>query len=128
MEGHAMSRHLGFHIVADISGVPFHVLNDLDYLRDLFKAAAEKAKVTILAEPAHKFEPQGVTLGLLLSESHLTIHTWPELGAACIDFFTCGPKDNARAGMRFLIDELKPTAILTEENIRRVPTANLAAV
>lgn len=116
---------LGYHIFADISGVPFHVLNDLEYLKDLFKAAAEKAKVTILADPSHQFEPQGVTIGLLLSESHLTIHTWPELSSACIDFFTCGPKDNARTGMKFLLEELKPTAVMTEEHIRRMPTAVL---
>lgn len=121
-----MTRHLGFHIIADVSGVPFNTLNNLKFLQDLLKAAAAKAKVAILASPSHKFEPQGVTIGLLLAESHLTIHTWPELNAACIDFFTCGPEDNARAGMQYILDELRPVTFKQEEITRELPVARAA--
>ena len=101
-------QSLGFHVIADVSGLESPKLDNLEYLRSLLQTAAETAQVTILNETFHKFEPQGVTISFLLAESHLAIHTWPEYCAACIDFFTCGPKERAQAGMKHILDELKP--------------------
>lgn len=51
---------------------------------------ARQLGATVLSSSSHKFEPQGVTAILLLSESHISIHTWPEKRFATCDIFTCG--------------------------------------
>ena len=53
-------------------------------------AAASEAKATVLGESFHQFSPQGVSGVVIIAESHLFIHTWPECGYAAVDIFTCG--------------------------------------
>ena len=53
-------------------------------------AAAKAARATIMESAFHRFEPQGVSGTVILAESHLSIHTWPEKGYAAMDFYTCG--------------------------------------
>lgn len=86
-------RPVGRHVTLDIRGVKPELLDDADFLLDVLRTAAAEAGVTVLQESHHKFEPQGVTAFLLLSESHLSIHTYPEHGVAFIDAFTCGQAD-----------------------------------
>lgn len=92
----------------DVSGISPQTLDNLDYLKEVLRTAANKANVSVLSMAEHRFKPQGTTLMLLLSESHLTIHTWPEYEAAAIDFFTCGPRENIKAGVDYIIDALTP--------------------
>lgn len=58
-------------------------------------AAAQAARATIVGERFHHFSPQGVSGVILLAESHLSIHTWPEHGYAALDLFTCSDVDAA---------------------------------
>ncbi|MGE5606719.1 MAG: adenosylmethionine decarboxylase [Bacteroidota bacterium] len=81
---------VGAHVLADFWGCQFEKLNDAQFLMDSLRQAAQSAQMTILGERSHKFEPQGFTGLLLLSESHISIHTYPERGYAAIDVFTCG--------------------------------------
>lgn len=90
-----MSR-LGHHYIAEMWECPADILNDSARLETLVRAAAESARVTILKSNFHQFEPQGVTALLLLSESHLSVHTWPEHGYCAVDIFTCGDPVAAR--------------------------------
>jgi S-adenosylmethionine decarboxylase proenzyme len=83
-------RTEGKHIIMDASGCKPELLNDLDYLKKLLKEAAEKANATVLNVAFHHFTPQGVSGVVVISESHLSIHTWPEFGYAALDFYTCG--------------------------------------
>lgn len=69
---------------------PGEVLNDLAGIQEALAQAAKLAKSTLLSQTAHRFEPQGVTALCLLAESHISVHTWPELGYAAADVFTCG--------------------------------------
>lgn len=62
-------------------------------LRRLLVEAARQCGATVLADRFHQFEPHGVTGILLLAESHVSIHTWPEEGLATLDVFTCGTMD-----------------------------------
>ena len=64
--------------------------------------AAEAANATLLSISSKKFDPQGVTAVVLLSESHLSIHTWPEYGYAAIDAFTCGDRTDPEKACDFL--------------------------
>ena len=68
--------------------------------------AINKTKLTLLDISAHKFQPQGVTIVALLSESHISIHTWPENGSAALDVFTCGDT-NPEIAMQDMVEELK---------------------
>lgn len=80
----------GRHVTMDLREVCFDKLNDLELLKQAMKEAAERCGATIVGENFIKFNPQGVTGVLVLSESHLSIHTYPEEGFAAIDCYTCG--------------------------------------
>lgn len=88
---------LGTHLVVEYIGCEFGALNDVDRIRDLMERAARAAQMTIVASVFHPFEPQGVTGVVVLEESHLSIHTWPETGYAAVDFYTCGNGEPTRA-------------------------------
>lgn len=69
---------------------PNNLLNDFEFIKKSLEAAIAEAKSTLLKEVTHQFEPYGVTALALLAESHISIHTWPEIGYVAIDMFTCG--------------------------------------
>lgn len=81
----------GLHAVADIKGADPALLADGAFLQRVAAEAAQLAGATVLFSHAHSFgEGQGIAGVVLLSESHLTFHTWPEHGSACLDAFMCG--------------------------------------
>jgi S-adenosylmethionine decarboxylase len=83
-------KALGTHIVCELSGCDPAVLTNVDAVRDMMIGAAEAARATVMEVAFHRFEPQGVSGVVVLAESHISIHTWPELGYAAMDFYTCG--------------------------------------
>ena len=88
---------LGRHALAHISGAEFAELNDEHRLLTAFKRTVLNFSLEALYEPQiHKFEPQGLTGIILLAESHISIHTWPERGEAAVDVFTCGNRDSRK--------------------------------
>ena len=97
---------MGKHYLLNLYGCKFDILNNEVYLRNLIKLAAETTGATVLQTISHKFEPYGVTAMCLLSESHISIHTWPEKGEAEVDIFTCGDAE-PRIGCDVLILQLK---------------------
>ena len=80
----------GRHLVAEYFGCSAEVLNDLGAIRRLLEQAAVSAGATVVQTVAHQFTPQGVSCVVVVEESHLSIHTWPEEGYAAVDFYTCG--------------------------------------
>lgn len=100
----------GQHLILDFWGCERLVLDDVVALEAALVAAAHAADARIVKRVMHAFTPHGVTGMLLLEESHLSIHTWPEQGYAAIDFYTCGVGDPTRAE-RPLVDALRPTRI-----------------
>lgn len=97
------------HYIADLWGVSFKILDDLSGCESIFIEAIEKTGCHILYKYGHKFQPQGLTLNFTLSESHCTIHTWPEHNYCAIDLYGCGNPENLELGIQHLIRELKPT-------------------
>jgi S-adenosylmethionine decarboxylase proenzyme len=92
-----MSEHLGHHLLFDCYGCRGAVLSDLPAVSDLLRRAAAAFGLTVIAERLHQYLPQGVSGVLILAESHLAVHTWPERGFAAVDLFTCGARpDPAR--------------------------------
>ena len=83
-------KALGTHIVCELSGCDSEALTDVDAVHTMMIQAARAARATIMESAFHRFEPQGVSGTVILAESHLSIHTWPEKGYAAMDFYTCG--------------------------------------
>lgn len=76
--------------MVEYTGCSADVLDDLKRIQSLMKKAARAAHTKIVASVFQPFDPQGVTGVVVVEESHLSIHTWPEHGYAAVDFFTCG--------------------------------------
>ncbi len=83
-------RALGRHILVEFFGCEPHVMNDVARIESSMVAAAEKAGATVINSTFHHFSPYGVSGVVVIQESHLAIHTWPEYGYAAVDLFTCG--------------------------------------
>lgn len=81
---------LGRHILAELYGCNPESLNDLKKVEKAMVSAALKSGAEVREVAFHKFSPQGVSGVVVISESHLAIHTWPEYGYAAVDVFTCG--------------------------------------
>ena len=87
----AIHAPTGTHVLADLSGIAAEKLCDCAALETLLRNAADAAQARVLFSHFHAFgEGQGVTGVVLLAESHITIHTWPEYGFAAADIFMCG--------------------------------------
>lgn len=111
----------GKHLLADFWGVPESLLNDMDRLRDILYTAAKAGNCTVVSEKFHRFSPVGVTGVLVLAESHLSIHTWPEDGYCAIDAFTCGDSTNMPAILNSLLDSLEPSVHQASLRLRGGP-------
>lgn len=85
--------HLAKHLTLDYYECDPNILRDSDFLEKTLNKAANAIGATILSSHFHEFEPQWVTGVVILSESHFTIHTWPEYGYAAIDIFACWDVD-----------------------------------
>lgn len=92
---HALGRHL----LVELHGCNADLLKKLDFIRDVMTAAARAIGATIFDTAFHEFHPFGVSGVVVIAESHLSIHTWPEYRYAAVDIFTCGdtlrPEDAA---------------------------------
>lgn len=83
----------GTHLIAEYLECDSLVLNNAEQLESLFLYAAETAGCTIINSEFHTFVPHGVSGIVIISESHLSIHTWPEFRYAAVDMYTCGNAD-----------------------------------
>jgi len=83
-------KSLGRHILVEFYGCNRKKLDDLKFVEDSMIGAAEYAKATVVDDVFHKFNPHGVSGVVVIAESHLAIHSWPEFGYAAVDLFTCG--------------------------------------
>lgn len=83
-------KPVGRHCLGEFYEADADILNCQEAICKALETAAEQANAKILRIVGHSFEPQGVTAFALLAESHISIHTWPELGYATVDAFTCG--------------------------------------
>ncbi len=100
---------LGKHILAEFYGCDFALLNDLKVLRRASLEAVERSGATIMSHHFQTFEPQGVSGVIIIAESHLSFHTWPEHGYAAIDYFTCGDRIDMDLAVDVMAEALQPT-------------------
>ena len=84
---------IGRHVISELWGCNLTTLNDVNQIEKIFVDAALRSGAEVREVTFHKFAPQGVSGVVIISESHLTIHSFPEHGYASIDVYTCGELD-----------------------------------
>ncbi len=97
---------LGKHLLLELKDCDREVLDDVSFLRDALLAAANECGATIMGESFSQFTPHGVSGVVIIAESHLCIHTWPEYGYAAADIFTCGDSVRPEKAVEILLRKL----------------------
>lgn len=113
-------KPLGRHVLAEIYGCDYNILNDIKKIEEIMVNAALEAGAEVRECVFHKFSPQGVSGVVVISESHLAIHTWPEYGYAAVDVFTCGDKVNPWDACNYLTSRFYAKYITAKETKRGI--------
>ncbi|WP_159881133.1 adenosylmethionine decarboxylase [Paenibacillus puerhi] len=110
----------GRHVAVDTWGVNFDLLNSAEWLQAQMVEAAEACGATVMSVQSKQFEPQGATVLVLLSESHLSIHTYPERGFAALDCYTCGETVDPQLAIEHMLSVLKPETVHAKKIVRGI--------
>ena len=110
-----MKNILGRHILIEAYDCDPEILDDIEVVEEAMVNAAERAGAEVREVAFHKFSPQGVSGVVVISESHLSVHTWPEFGYAAVDVFTCGDTVNPIVAVDRIRDRFKARRALTSE-------------
>ena len=132
-------KSLGYHLILELEGCPEACLNDPEAVRRIMIESVEASGATMIRPFFHQFAPQGVSGVVIISESHFSIHTWPEYGYAAVDIFTCGDQIDMDVAVETLRRGLGAEAIqkmlltrgmldLPDDMIRHKPEPNLYCV
>ncbi|MBZ1348440.1 MAG: adenosylmethionine decarboxylase [Candidatus Nealsonbacteria bacterium] len=108
-----ISKHAGIHLLAEFWNGK--IIENSKEIENILIIAAKKAKNVPLKIAIHKFQPQGITGVVLLAESHLAIHAWPEWNYVAIDIFTCGGKTFPYKALDYLKKKFQPTKVKIKE-------------
>ena len=107
---------MGTHLIVNMYGCPRELLERADVVLGLLNKIVEKAGLEKLGESSYQFEPYGATAVILLAESHISIHTWPERDcSAAVDLFTCSGPEKNKLAYNALIELFKPQKHTTQE-------------
>ena len=104
-----VSKYAGVHLLADFWYGK--IIEDQKKIEKILVLAAKKANNTPLEVTIHKFSPQGITGVVLLAESHIALHLWPEINYVAIDIFTCGEKATPQKALAYLKKVFKPKRV-----------------
>ncbi len=113
---------LGRHLVAELSDCNARVLNDLPELKRSLLEAARRSGALVVDSVFHRYNPQGLSGIIIIAESHLSIHTWPEYNYAAIDCFTCGTSVDPYKAIEFMKDALSCKSVKVRELKRGIPS------
>lgn len=101
-------RRVGYHAIVELYGCSFEYLDDILLIKKTFKEAIKKSSLKEIHFEIKRFNPHGVTAFSLLTTSHISIHTWPEINYAALDIFTCSNKKSLNLVIKTFINMLKP--------------------
>ncbi len=99
---------VGFQILADLYGVDPDLISKVDSLYPVIEDAVRAGSLTKISSDYYQFQPQGASGVVLLAESHLSFHTWPEHGLVTLDIYTCGDPKGAEVAFDYIVDQLRP--------------------
>ncbi len=115
------SENIGRHCILELYQCDHAKLNDEAFIRTTITSSAKIAGATLINLVTHSFKPQGVTGLALLSESHISIHTWPEIGYAAIDVFTCGDHTMPEKACKLLFKDFLAKNFSFKNIAREIP-------
>lgn len=106
---------MGHHILVDLYGCPAEKLEKLDVVKKLLWNVVKESDFNALGDSWHQFQPFGVTGIILLAESHISIHTWPENNSAAVDIFSCSGTEKAEKAFKTLLKMFTPKKHVVKE-------------
>jgi len=109
-------KYAGIHLIVEFWGGK--IIEDSKEIERILIEATKKAENTPLKVTIHKFNPQGITGVILLAESHIALHSWPEINYLAIDIFTCGEKAFPYKALDYLKNQFRPKRVEIKEIIR----------
>lgn len=98
---------IGYHYVVEASGCDPEVLKDPNRIREIFLEAAKVGNMEVKASYFFRFSPTGVSGVVIVAESHISVHTWPEEGYAALDVYTCGEKADPEKAVDYILEKFK---------------------
>ncbi len=106
-----MAVAVGFQILADLYGIDSEIISRADSIYPIIEEAVKAGNLTKISSDYYQFQPKGASGVVLLAESHLSFHTWPEHGLVTLDIYTCGDPQGAETALDYILDNLKPDTI-----------------
>ena len=95
---------VGHHYIVEASGCDPKIISDVSQVQQILVKAAEVAGAKVWAVSFNTFPPSGVSGVVVISESHISTHTWPEFGYGALDFYTCGEHVDAEKGLFYAVE------------------------
>lgn len=102
---------VGVQIIADLYGVDSEIISDANNMYAIVENAVKVGKLTKISSDYYQFQPRGASGIVLLAESHLSFHTWPEYGLVTLDVYTCGDPTSADLAFEYIVGILKPESV-----------------
>lgn len=99
---------VGIHIIADFYGVDKDKITYVEQIKPIFEETVRYAGLTKISSDYYQFKPKGCSGIVLIAESHLSFHTWPEHELITLDIYTCGDPRQAYLALEFLERSLSP--------------------
>ncbi len=103
-----MTMIVGKHIIAELYGVPKELISNEKAVREIVEDVVKRAGLTKVGSVYKQFNPHGVTGIVLIAESHVSIHTWPEYELVNLDVFTCGDTGKVDEAFELFLKRFKP--------------------
>lgn len=107
------TNYTGTHLIVEFWDS--ETIEDPQKIEAILAQAAKVSKNVPLDIKIHKFTPQGLTGFILLAESHISIHTWPEKKYVAIDIFSCGKESKPYLGLKYLENQFHPKKVKVKE-------------
>jgi S-adenosylmethionine decarboxylase len=111
---------IGHHYIVEASGCDPDILGDVGRVQQILVKAAEVAGAKVWAVSFHRFHPYGVSGVVVISESHLSVHTWPEFKYAAMDIYTCGDQVDPEKGIECAVEAFKASSSHITEMTRGI--------
>lgn len=114
---------LGRHLIVELTDCDGQVLNDVSRLERYLNEAVRQSGATIVKSVFHRYNPQGISGVVIIAESHISMHTWPEYNYAALDFFTCGESVDPYRALEYMKEKLGAGEASIKELKRGLPSA-----
>lgn len=106
---------LGYQTLIELYGCPSELIDDQDLAQKILLDLTDVVELTVVNSVIHHFSPIGVSGVIVIEESHIAIHTWPEYNYVAIDFFTCNQQYDIEEGIEYLRTHFQAKKIEVKE-------------